>query len=64
MTSDMFSCYLNDRTVTLRLKRREVTKILRICLVCAEYGDDILDIHDKVKAILDEFDRKHGDMAK
>lgn len=52
----------NDMTVTLKLKRIEVCDLLLACLAAdsmAQGADKWDKLHDKLMAILDEFDAKH-----
>ena len=64
----MFETPLNQKTVTMKLKRRDVCDLL---LACTAISQDAKEngcstptkwdsLHDKLEAILDEFDKKQG----
>lgn len=63
----MFETPLNQKNVSLKLKRIEVCDLLLACTAVSESqkGEGQTakkwdDLHDKLKAILDEFDKKQG----
>ena len=63
----MFETPLNQRTVTVKIKRIELCDMLLACTaVSASLKKDGRsarkwdDLHDKLAAILDEFDKKQG----
>lgn len=63
----MFETPLNQKTVTVKIKRIELCDLLIACTACSssvkergETGKKWDDLHDKLKAILDEFDKKQG----
>ena len=51
----------NQKTVTMKLSRIELCDLLIACNTCADVSnaDKWSKLHDKLKAILDEFDEKH-----
>lgn len=54
---------LNQKTVTLKLKRIEVCNLMIACSSLS-YGDNRehwKELHDKLKVILNEFDAKYFD---
>ncbi len=63
----MFETPLNQKTVTCKLKRIEVCNLILACTTISsavkngeEEGKKWDDLHDKLKQILDEFDKKQG----
>ena len=63
----MFETPLNQKTVTVKIKRIELCDLLIACTKCSisakesgETGKKWAVLHDKLKAILDEFDKKQG----
>lgn len=61
----MFETPINEKTVTIKLKRRYVTDLLLACLRCAEAAKDGGDsgtkwdyLHDTLREQLDAFDKK------
>ena len=60
----MFETPLNQKTVTLKLKRIEVCDLMLACTALdsstPEDTQKWAKLHDKLKAILDEFDKKQG----
>ena len=63
----MFTTPLNQRTVTAKLKRIEICDLLIACTVIAdaaqrdgETGQKWIDLHDKLRQILDDFDAKQN----
>lgn len=64
----MFETPLNQRTITLKLKRREVCDLLMVCTVLSanlkgqdDAGTKWDMLHDKIKAVLEDFDAKHSE---
>ncbi len=59
----MFKTPLNQRTVTLKLKRRDVVDLLIACAECgaAEEGSKWALLHDAIKQQLTNFDEKQED---
>ena len=63
----MYETPLNQKTVSLKLKRIEICDLLLACIAVSESleGDGQTakkwdDLHDKLGAILKEFDEKQG----
>ena len=63
----MFDTPLNQKTVIVKLKRIELCDLLIACTSVSESleRDGVSakkwnDLHDKLRAILDEFDKKQG----
>ena len=63
----MFETPLNLKTVSLKLKRIELCDLLLACTVLAdqqkENGESSQrwnNLHEKLKTILDDFDKKQG----
>ena len=63
----MFETPLNQKTVTCKLKRIEVCDLLIACTAISsavkedgETGQKWDNLHDKLKQILDDFDKKQG----
>lgn len=63
----MFETPLNQKTVTVRIKRIELCDLLLACTAVSsaakadgETGKKWDDLHDKLCAILDDFDKKHA----
>ena len=63
----MIETPLNQKTVTVKIKRIELCDLILSCTACSisakesgETGKKWDDLHDKLKAILDEFDKKQG----
>ncbi len=63
----MFETPLNQKTVTCKLKRIEVCNLLIACNAISnamkngeDKGKKWDELHDKLKQILDEFDKKQG----
>lgn len=63
----MFETALNQKTVTLKLKRQEVCDLLLACNAISgsfkdsgEKSTKWDNLHEKLKAILDDFDKKQG----
>ena len=56
----MFRTPLNQRTVTVKIKRAELCDLLLACTLIdrASDGQKWAKLHDKLKAVLDDFDRK------
>lgn len=51
----------NQKTVQIRIKRRELIDILLACnALSKEAGDKWSELHDKLREQLDAFDRKEG----
>lgn len=52
----------NQRTITLKLQRIDVCDLLLACTAIAQETDakKWSDLHDKLAAILDDFDAKNG----
>ena len=59
----MLKTPLNQKTVTLKLKRIEVCNLMMACteLSQGENREHWRALHDKLKAILTEFDEKNND---
>lgn len=58
----MFETPLNMKTVTLKLKRIEVCDLMLACAVIMDsdgVGNKWGDLHDKLKDILDDFDKRN-----
>lgn len=53
---------LNQKTVTIKIKRIDVCDLLLACSAIDKSTDGTKwkDLHDKLKAILDEFDSKQS----
>ena len=51
---------LNERTVTVRLKRRDLCDLMSACTVLSEYCDSNRweELHNQLKAIIEDFDHK------
>ena len=63
----MFETPLNQKTMTVKLKRIEVCDMLLACTALSiaakkdgESGQKWDALHEKLKAALDEFDKKQG----
>ncbi len=63
----MFETPLNHRTVSLKLKRIEICDLMLACTAASdlvkengETGKRWDELHEKLKAVLDEFDKKQG----
>ena len=63
----MFETPLNQRTVALKVKRIEICDLMLACTAISsslkEEGRSAKKwdaLHDHLKAVLDEFDAKHG----
>ena len=53
----------NQRTVTIKLTRHEVLRLMRACVaVSAGTGDSWNELHEKIKAQLDEHDNKQKEV--
>lgn len=57
---------LNERTVTAKLQRIDLCDLLIACRMCSnavDAPDNKWDkLHDKIRAIIDEFDAKQTDL--
>lgn len=64
----MFKTPLNQRTVTLKLKRSYVVDLLIACASCSEkqqsneFGDKWDYLHEVIRQQLDAFDKKQEDV--
>lgn len=63
----MFETPLNQKTITLKMKRIEVCDLMLACTVLSisakedgKGGKKWEALHDQLKSILDEFDKKQG----
>ena len=59
----MFETPLNQKTVTVKIKRIELCDLLLACTVISDSNPEAKKweaLHDKLKQILEEFDRKNG----
>ena len=59
----MFETSLNQKTVSLKLKRIEVCDLMLACTVLSDNIENTKkwnDLHDKLQGILKEFDKKQG----
>ena len=63
----MFEVPLNQKTVTCKLRRIEVCDLMIACTAISsaekdagQAGKKWDDLHDRLKQILDDFDKKHG----
>lgn len=59
----MFETPLNQKTVSLKLKRIELCDLMLACAALDDATEDAkkwATLHEKLKAILDEFDKKQG----
>lgn len=63
----MFETPLNQKTVSLKLKRIEICDLLLACTAISDSqkrdgqtAQKWDDLHNKLEAILEEFDKKHG----
>ena len=55
----------NERTVTLKLERREVCRLQMACTLVSQIKDsspEWIELHDKIQDILYEFDTKNLDL--
>ena len=63
----MFETPLNMKTVTLKLKRIEVCDLMLACAVIMDSpgsGSKWEVLHNKLKGILDDFDKQHTNEVK
>jgi hypothetical protein len=51
---------LNQKTVTLKLKRIEVCDLMLACSALSEEGEKWIALHDTLKEILKDFDNKQS----
>lgn len=59
----MFETQLNQKTVTVKIKRIELCDLLLACTVISGSNPEAEKweaLHDKLKLILDDFDKKNG----
>lgn len=59
----MFETPLNQKTVSLKLKRIELCDLMLACTALDDATEDTkkwATLHEKLKAILAEFDKKQG----
>jgi len=63
----MFDTPLNQKTVTLKIRRIDLCDLMLACTAIqtsaetdGETGRKWAELHDRLKAVLDDFDQKHG----
>lgn len=59
----MYETPLNSKTVTLKLKRIDVCNLMLACTALSDSAPETSKwstLHDKLKTIIDEFDKKQG----
>jgi len=50
----------NQYTYTAKIKRRELCDLMKLCTMVSTGNDQWSELHDKLKAQLDEQDEKRG----